>query len=151
MSRSSDISVIETNVAAAAAGTVNTFHVIPDTYTAGNGSARAFVVTDFFWKYDTTEANADNTFDYDVTYGAVGTGTDILTEPTNPIGLLDTGAPATAFVNRGGTGAAGAAADAAAAITAVRVPVGNVIRVQIVRAGTGTVPAMTLGLVGYWV
>lgn len=145
MARDHDIYLITGRAAAAVAGTVNTFHPVPV-----SDEHQAFLAEGFFWMYETAEANTDNTLDFDITFGAAGTGTTIFTN-VNPNGLLDTGAAATLFTNRRDAASSGAAAAAAANPANVRVPGDNTIRIQIVTAGTGTIPAIQVGIYGKWV
>lgn len=147
MSRDHDITRIESRFAAAAAGTVNQWQALPD---PGAGHAQAFLAEGFYWYYETTEANADNTMDFNITYGAAGTGTTVFTN-ANANGLLDTGAVLNVFTNRRDAAIAAGAAAAASDPADVRIPVGNQIQFTLVTAGTGTVPAIVLGIYGKYV
>ena len=145
MSRSKSVTTLVGRAPAASAGTVTVFIPIPAAH-----EHQAFKCTGFFWLYETTEANADNTLDFNITHGAAGTGTTVYTN-VNPNGLLDTGAPSTCFTNRRNAASGGAAAAAAADPGEIRIPAGDTIQMTIVTAGTGTVPAVQLGLHGSFI
>ena len=130
---------------AASAGTVTAFFPIP-----AADEHNAFLCTGFLWLYETTEANADNTLDFTSTHGAAGTGTNIFVN-ANPNGLLDTGAASTVFTNRRDAASSGAAAAAASNPDNVRVPAGDVIQIVMVTAGTGTIPAVQVGIYGTFI
>ena len=139
------ITLLTARAPAASAATVVEFFPIPD-----QDEHNAFLCQGFFWLYETTEANADNTVDFTSTFGAAGTGTNIFVN-ANANGLLDTGAPSTVFTNRRDAASGGAAAAAAANPANVRVPAGNAIQITIVTAGTGTIPAVQVGIYGSYV
>lgn len=137
--RSADISIIHFEKAAAAAGTTTLYKIVPQT----------FMFTGWSWAYETTEANADNTFDFDISFGVSASFTALFTNG-NPNGLLDTGAVLTPFTNMGNAVAGGGAAIAVTP-TVARVAAGNVIRATMVTAGTGTVPLIHLDVIGLFV
>ena len=145
MSRDHDITIIEKRFAAAAAGTVNQWASLPNV-----DSALAFLAEGFFWYYETAEANADNTMDFNITYGPVGTGTTIFTN-ANPNGLLNTGALLALFTNRRDAASSGEAAAAASDPADVRIPVNTQLQFTLVTAGTGTIPAIVLGIYGKYI
>lgn len=143
-SRENDIVPFISEFAAASAATVNKWKPIPQYRASTNG---AYQWRGFFWLYETTEANADNTLKLAVAQGVSATFTDIQALGTNAMGLLDTGAILTPFTNINGA-ASGGAAGAAVTPTVTRVAVAQALRHQGVTAGTGTVPALQVGSYG---
>lgn len=145
-SRENDIIPYISEFAAAAAATVNKWKPIQAYRASTNG---AYQWRGFFWLYETTEANADNTLKLAVAQGVSATFTDIQALGTNAMGLLDTGAILTPFTNISGA-ASGGAAGAAVTPTVTRVAVAQSLRHQTVTAGTGTVPALQVGSYGVY-
>lgn len=139
MSRSADIAIFNFQKPAAAAGTVTLWHIVPQT----------FIFTGFSWMYETTEANADNTFDFTIDSGTSATFTALHTN-ANAVGLLDSSAVLTPNTDKGNAAAGGGAA-VAVTPTSARVAAGQVLRVVMVTAGTGTVPLIHLDVLGYFV
>lgn len=141
MARFNNITPIVGAKAAAAAGT-GTVYVPTGT--------RPFLVRDFSWLYETTEANADNTLDFAIDYATDGSTWVSIFANVNPNGLLDSGAPLLPQVNEGNAAASGGAAVAATAPT-TRIPANAVVRFTLVTAGTGTIPAIQMTLSGAYV
>lgn len=120
--------VIAERKAAATAGTATTYKP---------SGSRPFIVKGVEWFYESTEANADNTFDFAVEYTTDGTNfTDIRTNGA-ALGLLDTAAVLDVAVH--------------GSELSVRIPANAVIRFTMVSAGTGTIPAINLCLSGAYV
>lgn len=140
MSRSADISVFNFRAAAAAAGTATAYRTVPQT----------FVFSGFAWMYESAEANTDNTLDFVLDYTEDGTNYTALHTNANAVGLLDTAAPLVGQVNKGDAASGGGAA-VAVTPTPARVPKGAVLRCRITTAGTGTIPAVQLDALGYFV
>ena len=149
MTRDADITDLQYDSAAATAATDNAGIVaIP----ASDGH-KAFLAQGFYWFWVGSEGNVDNTVDWDISYSAnndAAIDTVVFTN-VNPIGLLDTGAANVVFTNRRNPASSGAAAAAASNPADVRIPAATVIRFQIVRAGTGTIPRFVLGIYGHFV
>lgn len=142
-SRENDIAIMLTVHAAASAGATSKYNGVP---AYRGGTMGGYQWRGFFWLYETTEANADNTLDFVLDYGVLATFVALHTN-ANAVGLLDTGAILTPFTNIGN---AGSAAGAGVAVTPVvaKVPVNNVIRHTLTTGGTGTVPAIQMGSYG---
>lgn len=135
MARDNVIRTIIATKAAASAGTGTTYHPV---------GSRPFLFQGFAWLYETTEANADNTLDFVIDYTTDGGGayTELFTN-ANAVGLADTSAVLTLNSNKGNAASGGGAA-VAVTPTEARVPANAVIRVRLVTAGTGTVPAVQM-------
>lgn len=108
----------------------------------------------FAWTYLSTEANADNTFDFVIGRdidkdGTFNNANDVIHTNANAVGLGDSGGAGQAQINKGDAGSGGGAATAVTP-TPVRVTEGETIRVTMVRAGTGTVPAIKFQILGHY-
>jgi len=142
MARDADLTVLMGQTAAAAAGALNLYYpmIVP------------FRFMGFCWGYQTAEANADNTIDFVIASDGDFDGTfdnPTLHTNANTCGLLDSAAIGEILVNMGdAAGAAGAAV--AVTPTQARVVAGGTIRAVLTTAGTGTVPAINFGIIGYW-
>lgn len=151
MSRGADISQIWGTIPAASAATANLYLPIVDDTNSGV-SHKAFLFVGYFWGYNTVEANADNTLDFVITSDSALDGTFATTVHTNAnaFGLLDSAAIG-AYETDTGNAAIAAGAAVAVSPTQLRIPAGQTVRVALTTAGTGTVPAVTFGIYGYWV
>lgn len=109
--------------------------------------AQTFLFTDFQWMYESTEANADNTLDFVLDYTTDGTNYTALYTNANPMGLLNTGAPLVGFTNYADAASSGATG-VVVTPTVVRVPANAIIRCRLTTAGTGTIPAVQMNVIG---
>lgn len=137
--RLNDKRIYTARAAAATAGTVQVYVM--------NGPTK-FRFEGYSWMYESTEANADNTFDWVVAYTTDGSAFTTIVSNGNPIGLADTGVALLTYRNRKDPGAGGGAALASATPAAVEVPANAVLRFTLVTAGTGTIPAVQLQVDG---
>lgn len=135
----SNPNIFQASAIAAAAGTVLVYKHVGD---------RPVSIKGYQWSYLTAEANTDNTLDFAIEYSTDGSAWTAIKVNGNPNGLLDTGVPLDVFDKRADAASGGAAALASAAFTPVRVPANAIIRFTIVRAGTGTIPAIELSAYG---
>ncbi len=144
---------IQSTAAASAGTTYLYFPVAADMTTSPH---KAFVFKGFMWGYQTAEANTDNTLDFviarDITDadGTFDGASDTLHTNANACGLLDSVALGRFVTNKGNAVMAGGAA-VAVTPTETRVAAGDVIRVAVTTAGTGTVPAINFAIIGNWV
>lgn len=140
MSRDANVTTYGGQSAAATAGTVYQYYPVPV----------VFEFEGFSWCYTTTEANADNTFDFVIEYDSAGDGTfaTALHTNANAVGLLDSAAVGQFLTNKGNAAAGGGAA-VAVTPTKARIPAGASIRVTVIRAGTGTIPAINFAVHGH--
>jgi len=144
MSRDASLATLRASTAAASAGTLYLYYAIPV----------PFRFEGFSWGYQTAEANTDNTLDFvisrdqdkDGTFDATG---DAMFTNGNANGLLDSMALGRMRTNFGNA-ASGGATGIAVTPTVTRVDAGETIRVTVVTAGTGTVPAINFDIHGHW-
>jgi hypothetical protein len=127
--------------AAASAGTVYGYAPTGD---------RRFRFMGFGWSYASAEANTDNTLDFVIAYGNDGSTFTALHTNANPVGLLDTAAPLVPNVNIGDAASSGGAGVAVTPTQAV-IAANQMLRFTIVRAGTGTIPAIDFWVYGRYV
>lgn len=145
MARDNVVSQYFARTAAALAGTTYVWFPMPGKGTLTAEGPQAAIFIGWSWLYETTEANADNTLDFVIDYGANTTFTALFTNG-NACGLLDTGAVLTPFINAGSAASGGGAA-VDQTVTQTRVPLGTtatVVRCTFVTAGTGTIPAIQI-------
>lgn len=141
MSRETPV-VMSKQRAAASAGTLYMYYSVPV----------PFMFEGFAWGYQTAEANTDNTLDFvierdqdkDGTFDATG---DAIFTNGNANGLLDTTALGKMVTNMGNAASGGATAIAVTP-TRTRIAAGETIRVTLVTAGTGTIPAINFDIIG---
>ena len=141
MARDNAIGLIKERVAAAAAATSTTYQPVGE---------RPFICKSFEWFYESTEANADNTLDWAITYTVDGTTFVVVLTNANAVGLLNTASPLVSQKDMGDAVASGGAAVAKTA-PSVRIPANAIVRFVIVTAGTGTIPAVQAILSGWYV
>lgn len=140
MSRDAGLVVITKEQAAASAATTYLYYPIPV----------AFRWEGFSWSYQSAEANTDNTLDFVIEADAASAGswgTTLFTNG-NPNGLLDTSAVGVERTNYGNAASSGATAIAVTP-TVARVA-GTTIRVTVITAGSGTVPAINFSIIGHY-
>lgn len=142
MSRDADYLVMRASTAAASAGTLYLYFQAPG----------AFVWEGFAWGYQTAEANTDNTLDFAIASdidkdGTFDNASDALFTNGNPNGLLDSMAIGVWKYNFGNA-ASGGATGIAVTPTVTRIAQDVTIRVAVVTAGTGTIPAINFAIYG---
>jgi len=137
MARFNSKTVYNFRAAAASAATDTQYKVVEQT----------FLFTDFQWMYETTEANADNTLDFVLDYTTDGTNFTALYTNANPMGLLNTGAPLVGFTDYADAASSGATG-VAVTPTVARIPANAIIRCRLTTAGTGTIPAVQMNVIG---
>lgn len=137
MARFNHNKVYTFRAAAAAAATDTQYKTVTGT----------FIFTGFEWMYESTEANADNTLDFVLDYTTDGTNYTALYTNANPMGLLNTGAPLVGFRDTADAASSGAAGTSVTP-TVVRVPANAVLRCRLTTAGTGTIPAVQMDIIG---
>ena len=140
MARFNSKKVFTFRAAAASAATDTQYKTVEQT----------FLFTDFQWMYETTEANADNTLDFVLDYTVDGTNFTALYTNANPMGLLNTGAPLVGFTDYADAASSGTTG-VAVVPTVVRIPANAVLRSRLTTAGTGTVPAIQMSVIGQFV
>lgn len=163
MSRDKTYQEFEFATAAASAGSVSSYHGISShaadsTLLVGNASA-VFVAEGFYWWWEGSEGNVDNTFDGALAYTTDGTNFTAIHTNANPNGFLDTSAALVVNTMKGDAAISGGAAVSIARLSGsasvsspfVRVPANAIIRWASTTAGTSTAPKYTFVLYGHWV
>lgn len=144
MSRNNERSVLVFDSPAAAAGTSAVYHA---------GVDRPFLVKGFSWFWVGAEGNADNTIDFSIDYedGSGSFSSSVFTNG-NAFGLADTGVALKTFDKMGSAATAGGAAQDVSSSFGIsnnlRVPAGRTMRVNVTRAGTGTIPRVVFTVYG---
>lgn len=146
-----DMIVQRARFAAASAGSASVWLIVHQT----------FLWQGWSWLYESTEANADNTLDFVISFGVSATFTNLFANG-NANGLLDTSAILTPNTKMGNAASGGATAIAvtvvnygvtptAAQAAETRVAAGNTLRTVSTTAGTGTVPGLSIDSFGTYV
>lgn len=135
--RFNDTDTYNFEIAAAAAGTVSKYRTLD----------KKFRFKGWTWMYESTEANADNKVDFVIDYTTDGTNFTTLYSNGNPQGLLNTSAPLVGNINTG-SGVTDGGAGVVQTPTEAEVAAGAVLRVTVVTAGTGTIPAIQVDVNG---
>lgn len=149
MSRDSDYTSLNFSFAAATQGTVSKYRSI----------SVPFLFEGWDFMYETTEANADNTVTVAIAFTIDGSNfTTLKAVNSNTAGLGDSGAALLPFRNPSNPASAGVAWGAESSPTDVRVPVTSAtyataiapatVRVTLITAGTGTIPAIQVNVYG---